>query len=61
MKIAAISLLFLSAVNASQVTPVQKVIQLMEGMLAKGKADNGTRAEASQGEARVMVRIRVGV
>merc|ERR1719456_124247 len=36
----AFAVLFLSAqVEASEVTPVQKVIQLMEGMLEKGKKE----------------------
>merc|ERR1719183_3147957 len=37
MKVAALCLVGLLAVEASEVTPVQKVIQLMEGMVAKGK------------------------
>ena len=32
-------LLLLSGVSASEVTPVQKVIQLMEGMIEKGKKE----------------------
>ena len=32
-------LLGLAAASSSQVTPVQKVIQLMEGMVAKGEAE----------------------
>jgi len=43
MKLATLSLLV--AVNAASVTPVQKVIQLMEGMLAKGKADKAEEAK----------------
>ncbi len=37
MKLASFALV--AGAAASSVTPVQKVIQLMDGMLAKGKAD----------------------
>ena len=45
MKIASALSLLLVSVNAAEVTPVQKVIQLMEGMLAKGKADKAEEAK----------------
>ena len=40
-----VSFALLAGAAASSVTPVQKVIQLMDGMLAKGKAD---KAEEGQ-------------
>jgi len=39
MSVAAATVLLSTAVQASEVTPVQKVIQLLEGMAAKGKSE----------------------
>jgi hypothetical protein len=44
MKCALLALLLIAGASATEVTPVQKVIQLMQGMLEKGKKEKADEA-----------------